>query len=64
MSSYSISNNIIHSKNKVKNKGMSPNKDYNKKCPICGIKDWSEREGEDGKTIICNLCGFILSQDI
>jgi transcription initiation factor TFIIIB Brf1 subunit/transcription initiation factor TFIIB len=43
---------------------MNRNKEDNRKCPLCGSSDWIKREGEDGNSIICNLCGFILSQDV
>jgi hypothetical protein len=43
---------------------MSKIKEFDTKCSLRGTRDWIEREGEDGKAIICNMCSFILSQDI
>ena len=43
---------------------MRQNKEHDKKCSICGTKDWSEKEGEDRNALVCNMCGFILSQDV
>ena len=43
---------------------MRQSKEHYKKCSICDTKDWIEKEGEDGKAIVCNMCGFILSQDV
>jgi hypothetical protein len=37
---------------------MYQNKEYYKKCLICGINDWIEREDENGHSIVCNMCGF------
>ena len=65
MSSSNIFKKLLKYIVKIKpKKEMNQNKEHDKKCPICGTKDWIEREGEDGKAIICNMCGFILSQDI
>jgi DNA-directed RNA polymerase subunit RPC12/RpoP len=42
---------------------MNQNKEYYKKCLICGSKDWIERDDdEDGHSIVCNMCGFAYSK--
>jgi hypothetical protein len=38
---------------------MNQNKEYHKKCLICGSNDWIKRDvDEDGNLIVCNMCGF------
>ena len=37
---------------------MYQNKEYYKKCLICGINGQSERDDENGHSIVYNMCGF------
>jgi hypothetical protein len=41
---------------------MSQIKEFDTKCSLCGTREWIEREGEDGKAMICNMCGLYLAK--
>ena len=67
LSLFLLHRNVLynHNKNIVKRickKEMYQSKEYYKKCLICGINEWIEKDDENGHSIVCNMCGFTNGQ--